>query len=170
MPPAPTASPRWRACAAGALRGREPAGRWALMPPALIVRWRRHCRRMPTLTSPHSPPRSIGGRAAQSQRRESVCDAHGRALYSRAPIPWNRDGAPQRRQPARFRRRQAPHRPVRLPRGRLLHWRNCPPCWRGRETERLRVLGHGLLMRVADAAERGPDVPRSQIWNVWRRS
>ena len=47
-----------------------------------------------------------------------VSDAQGRALYfSRAPIPWNRDGAAGgARQPARLQRGAPPHRPVRLSR------------------------------------------------------
>jgi 3-deoxy-manno-octulosonate cytidylyltransferase (CMP-KDO synthetase) len=92
-----------------------------------------------------------------------VCDAHGRALYfSRAPIPWNRDGAPAALDSQRDftgARRHIGLYAYRV--GALLRLAQLPPgTLEGREKlEQLRVLEHGLLMRVADAAERpGPDV------------
>jgi 3-deoxy-manno-octulosonate cytidylyltransferase (CMP-KDO synthetase) len=92
-----------------------------------------------------------------------VCDARGRALYfSRAPIPWNRDGAPaaldSQRDCAGARRHIGLYA-YRV--GALLRLAQLPPgTLEGREKlEQLRVLEHGRVMRVADAAERpGPDV------------
>ena len=92
-----------------------------------------------------------------------VSDARGRALYfSRAPIPWNRDGAPgglaSQREFAGARRhvglyayrRAALERLAQLPPAQL----------EVRERlEQLRALEHGLKIYVADARERpGPDV------------
>ena len=92
-----------------------------------------------------------------------VSDATGRALYfSRAPIPWSRDGAPaglvSQRDFAGARRHIGLYayrvgallRLAQLPLGKL----------EVREKlEQLRALEHGLLIQVADAIERpGPDV------------
>ncbi len=92
-----------------------------------------------------------------------VCDAQGRALYfSRAPIPWNREGAPggfasqadfggARRHIGLYAYRVgALARLTRLPLGTL----------EAREKlEQLRALEHRLVIQVADALERpGPDV------------
>jgi 3-deoxy-manno-octulosonate cytidylyltransferase (CMP-KDO synthetase) len=92
-----------------------------------------------------------------------VCDARGRALYfSRAPIPWNRDGAAAALDSQRDfagARRHIGLYAYRV--GALLRLAQLPPgTLEGREQlEQLRVLEHGLVMRVADAAERpGPDV------------
>ena len=88
----------------------------------------------------------------------------GRALYfSRAPIPWNRDGAAGgARQSARLRRRAAPHRHLRLSRAaRCCELAQLPPgALEVREKlEQLRALEHGMTIQVADALERpGPDV------------
>ena len=92
-----------------------------------------------------------------------VLDATGRALYfSRAPIPWNRDGAAgglatqtdfhgARRHLGLYAYRVGALR-------RLAEW--APAELEGREKlEQLRALAHGLEIRVVDAAERpGPDV------------
>jgi 3-deoxy-manno-octulosonate cytidylyltransferase (CMP-KDO synthetase) len=92
-----------------------------------------------------------------------VCDAHGRALYfSRAPIPWNRGGAPAglasqgdfsgaRRHIGLYAYRVgALLRLAQLPLGAL----------EAREKlEQLRALEHDLFIQVAEALERpGPDV------------
>jgi len=92
-----------------------------------------------------------------------VSDERGRALYfSRAPIPWNREGAAaglaSQRDFAGARRHVglysyrvgALERLAQLPRGKL----------EAREQlEQLRALEHGLKVYVADAQERpGPDV------------
>jgi len=92
-----------------------------------------------------------------------VTDARGMALYfSRAPIPWNRDGAPAgfasqtqysgaRRHHGLYAYRVAALlRLAQLPRGALEE---------REKLEQLRALEHGLAIRVDDALERpGPDV------------
>ncbi len=92
-----------------------------------------------------------------------VTDARGVALYfSRAPIPWNRDGAPtgleSQRDFAAARRHRGIYayrvgallRLAQLPRGRL---EECE------KLEQLRALEHGMRILVGDALERpGPDV------------
>jgi len=92
-----------------------------------------------------------------------VTDARGMALYfSRAPIPWNRNGAPAglasqthyggaRRHLGLYAYRVASLlRLAQLPRGALEERENL---------EQLRALEHGLTIRVGDALERpGPDV------------
>jgi 3-deoxy-manno-octulosonate cytidylyltransferase (CMP-KDO synthetase) len=95
-----------------------------------------------------------------------VCDAQGRALYfSRAPIPWNREGAPAglasqgdfsgaRRHIGIYAYRVgALLRLAQLPLGAL----------EARERlEQLRALEHGLFIQVTEALERpGPDVNTS---------
>ena len=92
-----------------------------------------------------------------------VCDARGRALYfSRAPIPWNRDGAAGALDTQRDfagARRHIGLYAYRV--GALLRLAQLPPgTLEAREKlEQLRALEHGLVLRVADAAERpGPDV------------
>jgi len=96
-----------------------------------------------------------------------VADEKGRALYfSRAPIPWNREGAPSgassqcvfagaRRHigiyayRVRALRRLASLAPTALEQSEKL--------------EQLRALEHGFVIRVADAKERpGPDVNTSE--------
>jgi 3-deoxy-manno-octulosonate cytidylyltransferase (CMP-KDO synthetase) len=92
-----------------------------------------------------------------------VCDAAGRALYfSRAPVPWNRGGAPQgiasqrdsggaRRHVGIYAYRVAAlARLAALPPGALE---------RREQLEQLRALENGFTIRVADASEPpGPDV------------
>ncbi len=92
-----------------------------------------------------------------------VTDAGGRALYfSRAPIPWSRDGAPQgltsqshfagaRRHVGLYAYRVAAlHTLARLP---------GTPLERQEKLEQLRALENGLVIQVADALEQpGPDV------------
>ncbi len=92
-----------------------------------------------------------------------VCDAQGRALYfSRAPIPWNREGAPaglaSQRDFSGARRHIGLYayrvgallRLAQLPLGSLETRENL---------EQLRALEHGLSIQVAEALERpGPDV------------
>jgi 3-deoxy-manno-octulosonate cytidylyltransferase (CMP-KDO synthetase) len=92
-----------------------------------------------------------------------VTDAHGGALYfSRAPIPWHRDGAPagpasqSRYHGARRHRGIYAYRVAgllrlaQLPGGALEDYE---------KLEQLRALEHGLGVCVADAVERpGPDV------------
>ena len=88
----------------------------------------------------------------------------GRALYfSRAPIPWNRDGAPaglasQTRICAVRGATSASTPTASAHCCASPHWRR--RCWRRREKlEQLRALENGLVIRVADAAEKpGPDV------------
>lgn len=92
-----------------------------------------------------------------------VTDAQGRALYfSRAPIPWNRDGASNGLASQRVfagARRHVGIYGYRV--GALLRVADLPPT--ALETterlEQLRALENGLEIRVADAIERpGPDV------------
>ncbi|MGH8326016.1 MAG: 3-deoxy-manno-octulosonate cytidylyltransferase [Steroidobacteraceae bacterium] len=92
-----------------------------------------------------------------------VADAKGRALYfSRAPVPWNRDGAAaglsSQRQFAGARR----HIGIYAYRvGALRRLASLAPAAleRAEKLEQLRALDNGLTIRVADAAERpGPDV------------
>jgi 3-deoxy-manno-octulosonate cytidylyltransferase (CMP-KDO synthetase) len=92
-----------------------------------------------------------------------VTDGAGRALYfSRAPIPWNRDGAPDGLTSQRVfagARRHVGIYGYRV--GALLRVAALTPT--ALETterlEQLRALENGLEIRVADAAERpGPDV------------
>lgn len=92
-----------------------------------------------------------------------VTEAGGRALYfSRAPIPWHRDGAPRgpgsqerfagaRRHRGLYAYRvEALLRIASLPPGTLERWEHL---------EQLRALEQGLAIWVADAIERpGPDV------------
>ena len=92
-----------------------------------------------------------------------VTDARGRALYfSRAPIPWHRDGAPaglgsqQRYHGARRHRGIYAYRVAALLRLAQLPVGALEEC---EKLEQLRALEHGLGVCVADAAERpGPDV------------
>jgi 3-deoxy-manno-octulosonate cytidylyltransferase (CMP-KDO synthetase) len=92
-----------------------------------------------------------------------VTDARGMALYfSRAPIPWHREGAPAG--PASQRRYDGArrHRGIYAYRvASLLRLAQLPAgALEEREKlEQLRALEHGLAICVADAAERpGPDV------------
>ncbi len=96
-----------------------------------------------------------------------VTDTQGRALYfSRAPIPWHRDGAPAGLSSQRVftgARRHVGLYAYRV--GALLRLAALQPT-RLEQTEKLeqlRALENGLDIRVADAAERaGPDVNTPQ--------
>jgi 3-deoxy-manno-octulosonate cytidylyltransferase (CMP-KDO synthetase) len=92
-----------------------------------------------------------------------VTDARGRALYfSRAPIPWNRDGAPDglaSQQDAGGARRHIGIYAYRV--AALLKLAGLPPgVLEAREKlEQLRALEHGMKIQVGEASERpGPDV------------
>jgi 3-deoxy-manno-octulosonate cytidylyltransferase (CMP-KDO synthetase) len=92
-----------------------------------------------------------------------VTDAHGRALYfSRAPIPWNRDGAPAGHASQRVFAGSRRHVGIYAYRvGALLRLADLPPTAleTAEKLEQLRALENGFEIRVADAAERpGPDV------------
>ena len=92
-----------------------------------------------------------------------VTDARGRALYfSRAPIPWVRDGAPaglasQRRFDGA--RRHVGLYAYRVSALRILCALPGSPLEADEKLEQLRALEHGLIIQVADALQRpGPDV------------
>ncbi len=92
-----------------------------------------------------------------------VTDARGRALYfSRAPIPWNRDGAAEglaSQQDFSGARRHIGIYAYRV--AALLKLAQLPPgILEAREKlEQLRALEHGMSIQVATASERpGPDV------------
>lgn len=92
-----------------------------------------------------------------------VADSKGRALYfSRAPIPWNRDGAPgglPSQQVFAGARRHVGIYAYRV--GALRRLASLAPTALERieKLEQLRALENGLLIRVADAREKpGPDV------------
>ena len=92
-----------------------------------------------------------------------VCDTFGRALYfSRAPIPWNRDGAAGGLASQQdFERGATPRRHLCLPRKGAAEARAAAPgALELREKlEQLRALENGMTIRVAVAAERpGQDV------------
>lgn len=92
-----------------------------------------------------------------------VTDAQGRALYfSRAPIPWDRDGAPAgvaSQSAFKGARRHIGIYAYRV--GALLRMAALAPTplEKTEKLEQLRALENGLEIRVADAVERpGPDV------------
>ena len=92
-----------------------------------------------------------------------VADAKGRALYfSRAPVPWQRDGAPAGLQSQRVfvgARRHIGIYAYRV--GALRRLASLAPTAleKSEKLEQLRALENGLLIRVADATETpGPDV------------
>ncbi len=92
-----------------------------------------------------------------------VCDERGRALYfSRAPIPWNRDGASAGLASQRLftgARRHVGLYAYRVRALKRLASLGATALERAEKLEQLRALGHGMIIRVADAAERpGPDV------------
>ena len=92
-----------------------------------------------------------------------VTDPQGRALYfSRAPIPWNRDGAPAGISSQRAFTGARRHVGIYAYRvGALLRMASLAPTAleRAEKLEQLRALENGLEIRVADAVERpGPDV------------
>ena len=92
-----------------------------------------------------------------------VADAKGRALYfSRAPVPWNRDGAPAGLSSQRVfagARRHIGIYAYRVGALRLLASLAPTALEKSEKLEQLRALENGLLIRVADATETpGPDV------------
>lgn len=92
-----------------------------------------------------------------------VTDAQGRALYfSRAPIPWNRDGAPGGINTQRVFAGARRHIGIYAYRvGALLRMAALEPTEleSAEKLEQLRALENGLEIRVADAVEHpGPDV------------
>ena len=92
-----------------------------------------------------------------------VADAKGRALYfSRAPIPWHRDGAPAGLQSQRVFAGARRHIGIYAYRvGALRRLASLAPTAleKSEKLEQLRALENGLLIRVADATETpGPDV------------
>jgi 3-deoxy-manno-octulosonate cytidylyltransferase (CMP-KDO synthetase) len=92
-----------------------------------------------------------------------VTDPQGRALYfSRAPIPWNRDGAPTGIDSQRMFAGARRHVGIYAYRvGALLRMASLAPTAleQTEKLEQLRALENGLEIRVADAVERpGPDV------------
>jgi 3-deoxy-manno-octulosonate cytidylyltransferase (CMP-KDO synthetase) len=92
-----------------------------------------------------------------------VTDPQGRALYfSRAPIPWDRDGAPAGLTSQRVFAGARRHIGIYAYRvGALLRMASLAPTAleKAERLEQLRALENGLEIRVADAVERpGPDV------------
>src|SRR6185437_7947216 len=92
-----------------------------------------------------------------------VADSKGRALYfSRAPIPWSRDGAPEGLPSQRVFAGARRHVGIYAYRvGALRRLASLAPTAleKTEKLEQLRALEHGMIIRVADAAERpGPDV------------
>jgi 3-deoxy-manno-octulosonate cytidylyltransferase (CMP-KDO synthetase) len=92
-----------------------------------------------------------------------VADAKGRALYfSRAPIPWSRDGAPAglpSQQVFAGARRHVGIYAYRVGALRRLACLAPTALERTEKLEQLRALENGVLIRVADALEKpGPDV------------
>ena len=88
--------------------------------------------------------------------------AGGRLYFSRAPIPWNRDGAAAGLDSQRDFAGARRHIGIYAYRvGALLRLAQLPPgsLEEREKLEQLRALEHGLVIRVAEAAERpGPDV------------
>lgn len=92
-----------------------------------------------------------------------VADAKGRALYfSRAPVPWNRDGAPAGLSTQCVFAGARRHVGIYAYRvGALQRLASLPSTAleKAEKLEQLRALENGLTIRVADAVERpGPDV------------
>jgi len=141
------------------VQGDEP-----LIPPALI-------RQVATLLE-SDPPAAIATLATPVESLAEfldpnavkvVADDKGRALYfSRAPIPWSRDGAPTGISSQRVfvgARRHIGIYAYRV--GALQTLASLTPTVleQSEKLEQLRALEHGLIIRVADAQERpGPDV------------
>ncbi|MGA7539693.1 MAG: 3-deoxy-manno-octulosonate cytidylyltransferase [Steroidobacteraceae bacterium] len=141
------------------VQGDEP-----LIPPALIRQVAALLEADPeaaiaTLTTPvESLPQFLDPNAVKV-----VADAKGRALYfSRAPIPWTREGAPSALASQRVfagARRHIGMYAYRV--GALRRLASLAPTAleQTEKLEQLRALEHGFLIRVADAQERpGPDV------------
>ncbi len=96
-----------------------------------------------------------------------VADARGRALYfSRAPIPWDRDGAPAGLASQRSFAGARRHIGLYAYRVRALKQLAAlapTPLERREKLEQLRALENGIAVAVAEAAERpGPDVNTAQ--------
>src|SRR5690348_4707743 len=96
-----------------------------------------------------------------------VTDSKGRALYfSRGPIPWNRDGAPEGLASQRIFAGARRHVGIYAYRvGALRRLASLAPTAleKSEKLEQLRALENGLVIRVADAEERpGPDVNTAQ--------
>jgi len=141
------------------VQGDEP-----LIPPAII-------RQAATLLD-SDPAAAIATLAAPVESLEEfldpnavkvVSDLEGRALYfSRAPIPWNRDGAPAGWSSQRVFAGARRHVGIYAYRvGALRRLASLAPSAleKAEKLEQLRALENGLLIRVADAVERpGPDV------------
>jgi 3-deoxy-manno-octulosonate cytidylyltransferase (CMP-KDO synthetase) len=92
-----------------------------------------------------------------------VADEKGRALYfSRAPIPWNRDGAPAGLASQRVfvgARRHIGIYAYRVGALRRVASLAATPLEKTEKLEQLRALENGLVIRVAEALQRpGPDV------------
>ncbi len=143
---------------------RECAGDEPLIPPALI-------KQVAQLLERH-PRADIGTLATPIESLEEflnpnvvkvVSDGEGRALYfSRAPIPWNRDGASAGLTSQRVFAGARRHVGIYAYRvGALLRVAALTPTAleTAERLEQLRALENGLEIRVADATERpGPDV------------
>jgi 3-deoxy-manno-octulosonate cytidylyltransferase (CMP-KDO synthetase) len=141
------------------VQGDEP-----LMPPALIRQVATLLETDPeaaiaTLATPvQSLPEFLDPNAVKV-----VADAKGRALYfSRAPIPWNREGAPSGASSQRVfagARRHIGMYAYRVGALRCLASLAPTALEQSEKLEQLRALEHGFVIRVADAKERpGPDV------------
>lgn len=141
------------------VQGDEP-----LMPPALIRQVATLLETDPeaaiaTLATPvQSLPEFLDPNAVKV-----VADAKGRALYfSRAPIPWNREGAPSGASSQRVfagARRHIGMYAYRVGALRCLTSLAPTALEQSEKLEQLRALEHGFVIRVADAKERpGPDV------------
>lgn len=141
------------------VQGDEP-----LIPPALI-------KQVAQLLEAH-PQADIATLATPTESLEEfmnpnavkvVADGQGRALYfSRAPIPWNRDGASAGLASQRVFAGSRRHVGIYAYRvGALLRVASLAPTAleTAERLEQLRALENGLEIRVADASERpGPDV------------
>jgi 3-deoxy-manno-octulosonate cytidylyltransferase (CMP-KDO synthetase) len=141
------------------LQGDEP-----LMPPALIAQVARllgeraHAE-IATLATPVTSLEEL----MDPNIVKVVTDARGMALYfSRAPVPWNRDGAPRGLASQGDYSGARRHRGLYAYRGAsLLHLARLPQgVLEAREQlEQLRALEHGMSIFVGDALEEpGPDV------------
>lgn len=141
------------------VQGDEP-----LIPPALIRQTAATLEQVPqadiaTLASPIQLPQEL----LDPNAVKVVTDRTGRALYfSRAPIPWHRDGASGGLSSQRVFTHARRHVGIYGYRvGALLQLASLSPtalesC---EKLEQLRALEHGFVIQVADAAERpGPDV------------
>ena len=133
-----------------------------LMPPALISQAARLLEQHPhadvgTLAAP------IGSLAEllDPNAVKVVTDTQGRALYfSRAPIPWDRDGSAAGTQTRiTGARRHIGLYSYRVRSLQRLSGLPPAPLENCEKLEQLRALSHGLVVQVADALERpGPDV------------